>query len=123
MKAFISAFRTEYDLKGNRLRHNFLRRQVESLGLSYKTYLGCYEGSRELSLVVDCQGTDLKNLRTLAGFLEQECIMVIDHMGVYLDYQNEDQTTIGSHLLEVSEDKALSTGNYSIIGGKFYIVA
>jgi len=123
MKVFISAFRKEYALNMNARRHNFLKRQVSSLGLSFKTSLGCYEGVRELSICIECTAPDLSNLRTIAGFLEQDCIMVVDHMGVYLDYTNEDHESIGSHLVEVDEAKALSTRNYSKIEGKFFLVA
>jgi hypothetical protein len=123
MKVFISAFRTEHDLSSNRLRHAFLKRQVESLGLSYKTGLGCYEGSRELSLVVECKASDLKNLNKLAEFLEQDCIMVVNNIQVALMNQAKEFTVIGNTLVQVDETKALSTGNYSKIEGKFYIVA
>ena len=121
----ISAFRPDYTLRENVLRTNFLKRQIKRLGLSFNMAIGCYVGARELSLSVDVEPINVESVMTLANFLEQESIMIDTKEGeVFLMYcKNNRPESIGDHFIEVDKSKALSSDNYSIISGRYYIVA
>lgn len=124
MKVTMSAFRTEYTLRENVLRHNFLKRQLKGLGLSFQVAIGSYEGARELSVIIECNAPDLKNLRTLGRFLEQDCIMVDDGQHVTLDYcKNEDLEFIGTQVVEITKNEAMIEFAWTKIGQKFFKVA
>ena len=125
MKAMISAFRPEYSLSENVTRTNFLKAQLTKLGLSFEIALGCYESSGELSASVEVSPRDVESLITLGHFLEQDTILVdTGENDVFLfDCTTKAATSIGDYQIEVNKEKALTESNYSIIDGRYYIVA
>ena len=112
MRVFISAFRTEFDIKENMERHKFLGTLL--VEYNWQEIEGCYGGVKELSYMV--QTRDIEGLLAMARVFNQDCILVVDGLAKLL-YPCGKVEAIG-----VMREIDGPIGDYSKVGDRFYSV-
>lgn len=102
-----------------------LDEMLSELNISYKNATGCYKGTSETSFV--CVVNNDAELDTIKNFafknFNQESVLEQDSNGICrLEYQNDTSEVLGK-LRQVSGEVATKQDAYTVMGGKYYVVA
>jgi len=83
--------------------------------------MGCYKGAKEQSIIADI--SELSNILYLARQYGQESILVVGSDKAALQYLSNAKTeVIGSAMIQVSRDTAMSKDAYTRYNNEYYIV-
>lgn len=117
----ISAELSTLSFSENENRTNELMKKLNAACIKYKSVIGCYKGSVEISFVCIADG-NLGILLKLAKEYKQESILVRNENGVHLQYADGFQERIGEKIVMVSQAEAMSQDAYTATNGLYYIV-
>lgn len=82
---------------------------------------GSYKGVAERSLVADIK--ELKNVISMARHFEQESILIVNEREAYLYFlDSKEEVSLGTELVRVDKNEALSQDAYTVYQDKYYVV-
>ena len=91
------------------------------LGVKFSVGEGSYKGNITPSFVIIPDGRFDEIMHHAFEVLGQECVMVRDFDGVYLESVN-DRVLIGEKLITVPEAEAKKRSGYTYVNGRYYVV-
>ena len=121
----ISAERVDKDVRQNAYAHAELSDVLRNLGIRHAEAQGCYKAHKELSYVcIAADDITLNNLRKLAKYFDQECILVAnEYRDTYLDdVADGSRHDLNGRLCEVTKVYAEKQEAYTILNDKYYTV-
>jgi hypothetical protein len=95
---------------------------IESLGISYAIGTGCYEGNREICVILN--NSDIDIARNLAGLFHQDSILVTDITGNASLWYGRHNFRINpvklGKMKKISKAKLKDKSSFTIVNGKCY---
>jgi len=95
--------------------------KLYALGVKFSVGEGSYKGTVTPSFVIIPNGRFDEIMRYAFDILGQECVLVRDFDGVYLESVN-DRVLIGEKLITVPEAEAKKRSGYTYVNGRYYVV-